>query len=272
MLFTIEEETCTRCGICVDVCPARIIVQDNGSIPMPAADAEERCIKCGHCVTVCPYGALSLENMPVDQCPPVREDLLIEPDRLEHFLRARRSIRAFKDNPVDRGELSRLIETARYAPTGSNSQQVKWIVVYEKGKVRKIADTVADFFRSKIEKDPAAPEASRLQHIIRIHDSGFDYICRGAPHLILAYAPDERGPGDCIIAATYLEIAAFSAGLGPCWGGFVMLAGRNRWPDLHRILDLPNEHTVYAAMMIGRPKYMYRRLPLRNEAHVTWMD
>lgn len=272
MLFTISESACTRCGLCVEVCPARIIEQPANSYPKPVTDAQNRCISCGHCVAVCPHDALSLENMPVEKCPPVNNELLVSPERLEHIFRARRSIRAFKDAPVDREELSKLIEIARYAPTGSNSQQVKWIVVYENENVNKISRMVANYFRSEIHKDPMSPGADRLQTILSIYDTGYDYICRGAPHLVLAYAPDTRGPGDSIIAATYLELAAFSAGLGPCWGGFIMAAGRNKWPELQDFLDLPAGHTLFAAMMIGHPKYAYKRLPLRNEAQIKWID
>jgi ferredoxin len=276
MLFTITE-ACTRCGICAEVCPARIIeFKTENAVPTPTDDAESRCIQCGHCVAVCPHGAISLETMPVDRCPPVMDKKLIEPDNLKHFFMARRSMRAFIEEPVSRDELAKLMDIARYAPTGSNSRQVKWIAVYKRRHVEVVAGIVADFFRaeiaSEIAKDPASPLAKRFQRVVDIQDSGFDYICRGAPHLLLAYTPDSRGAVDGIIAATYLELAAFSAGLGPCWGGFVMAAGRNNWPELRKYLQVPPDHTISAAMLIGRPKYAYRRIPLRNEAETLWID
>ena len=273
MLFTISDEKCTYCGVCAEVCPTRVIeMKDQNAVPVPTADAETRCINCGHCVAVCPHGAFSLESMPVEKCLPVREEILVTPETFEHFTRARRSVRTFKDEPVRREDLAKLINLARFAPTGSNSQEVKWIVVHEKPHVLQISGMVADFLRSEIAKAPDSPQANRLQRVVTIQESGFDYICRGAPHLILAYAPDNRGAGDCIIAATYLELAAFSTGLGPCWGGYIMFAARNNWPELRRFLKVPENNTVYAAMMIGRPRYRYRRLPLRNEAEVKWID
>ena len=241
------------------------------SIPSPTADAEERCINCGHCVAVCPDGALSLDRMPVDQCPPVQEEWFPKPDHLEHFLRARRSIRRFTEETLDRSVLVKLIDFARHAPTGSTSQQVRWLAVHAKGKVQAIAGMTIDFLLSQVEKNPSSPNAASFQRVVDKAKSGYDYICRGAPHLILAYAPETRGPTDCVIALTYLEIAAFSLGLGPCWGGYVGAAAGN-WLPLQQFLGIPEGHKVYGVMLLGQPKYKYHRLPIRNQADVTWVD
>jgi nitroreductase len=74
---------------------------------------------------------------------------------------------------------------------------------------------------------------------------------------------------DCTIALTYLELAAPSFGLGACWAGYFMAAARH-WRPLQEALPLSEGHIVYGAMMVGYPRYRYYRLPLRNEAQVTW--
>ena len=272
MVFQITDSLCTRCGICVEVCPTRVIEMiGDASLPTPTSDAEERCINCGHCVSVCPDGALSLDRMPVDRCMPVREEWFPEPDHLEHFFRARRSIRCFTDESLDRGTLTKLIELARHAPTGSNSQQVGWVVVHEREKVEAIAGMTIDYLLSQAHKDPSSANAASIQRIAAKANAGYDYICRGAPHLILAHAPESRGPTDSVIALTYLEIAAFSLGLGPCWGGYVGAAAGNS-PALRDFLKIPQGRKVFGAMLLGRPKYRYLRLPVRNAAQVTWVE
>ena len=63
-LFTIDPEKCKRDGICVNECPARIIVQaDKDSVPSLVEGGEALCINCGHCVAVCPHEAFSLKTM-----------------------------------------------------------------------------------------------------------------------------------------------------------------------------------------------------------------
>jgi len=56
MAVTIDEEKCTACGSCVDVCPV-----DALSINGKAKVNADECIDCGTCVDECPEGAISLD-------------------------------------------------------------------------------------------------------------------------------------------------------------------------------------------------------------------
>ena len=76
-LFVVDEKKCKRDGICAAECPTKIIsFKDGDPAPSPVKGAEATCINCGHCVAVCPHGALSLEKMPLESCPPVNKDWL----------------------------------------------------------------------------------------------------------------------------------------------------------------------------------------------------
>lgn len=271
-LFVVDEEKCKRDGVCVAECPARIIeLKEESSVPTPIQDADDFCISCGHCVVVCQHGALSHKAMTPEQCPPVRVEWLLTPERVEHFLRARWSIRNYKEQPVDREVVTKLIDIARFAPSGHNAQPVRWLVIYDTEEVRRLAGLVIDWMRHLLaERNPLA-ETLHMDRAVAAWDSGIERICRGAPHVIIAHAPqDERtAPVACTIALTYLELAAPTFGLGACWAGYVN-AAINQWPPMHRALRLPEGHTSFGAMMIGYPKYKYQRLPLRNEPQITW--
>lgn len=139
-LFVVDPEKCKKDHICVDECPAKIIKMiDKDTPPVPVSRAEEFCIQCGHCVAVCPYGALSHKAMAPEQCPPVRKELLPNPEWAEHFLRSRRSIRTYKKKVVERETITRLIDIARYGPSGSNSQPVRWLVIHDNEEVKNLA-------------------------------------------------------------------------------------------------------------------------------------
>ena len=92
----VDNEKCRHDGICATVCPMRII-EMKGSPPVPglAAGLEELCITCGHCVAVCPHGALSLDEMKAEDCPPVRAELALGSEQAAQFFRSRRSIRTY---------------------------------------------------------------------------------------------------------------------------------------------------------------------------------
>jgi nitroreductase len=209
--------------------------------------------------------------MTSDQCPPIQKGWRLGQDEIEHFMRARRSIRVYKDKDVDRQTLTRLIEIARFAPSGHNTQPVRWLVVYDCQEVRRLAGVVIEWMRHMLKEQSPLAKALHMDRVVARWETGVDTICRGAPHVIVAHArTDERpAPQACIIALAHLELAASAFGLGACWAGYFNTAA-TLWPPMHKELGLPEGHASFGVMMIGYPRYRYHRLPLRKEARITW--
>ncbi|MBI9074533.1 MAG: nitroreductase family protein [Desulfatibacillum sp.] len=272
-LFTVDPEKCNKDGICVLECPMGIISMENKDAPpIPAPTAEEGCIHCGHCVAVCPTGALSLADMQPEQCLPVQKDWHLSPEKAEHFLRSRRSIRRYKDTPVSRETLEELIRLASYAQSGHNSQPVQWRVVYDKEKVHELAGHTIDWMRRVTTAEPALAEMLHMDRLITAWEMGYDLIMRSAPHLVVAHADADSRPGPvaCHIALTYAELAAPPLGIGTCWAGF-FTAAANGWQPLRDALGLPDNQEVHGGLMVGVPKFKYYRMPLRNAPKVNWL-
>lgn len=55
------------------------------------------------------------------------------------ILLKRRSIRAFKEEPIERKELEKIVEAGRFAPTARNVQPWKFVVVTDKDTLKKLA-------------------------------------------------------------------------------------------------------------------------------------
>ena len=269
-LFEIDQQTCNKDGICAAVCPLKIIAFKEGECPTPVSGAEKVCVRCGHCVTVCPTGSFSHSEMPVEQCPPVRDDLQLTAEQCEHFLRSRRSIRVYKNKPVPRDTLLKLIEIAGYAPSGHNSQCVEWLVIEDSDELYKLKELVLDWMRWMISNKPAVASTLQLNESLKQWKRGSDVILRDAPVLIIAHA--EKGnifaPAACTIALAYLELAATSMGLGACWTGFFFSAATS-FPPLKEALALPEGHQCFGTMIAGYPKFQYQRIPLRKSPVVT---
>lgn len=268
----VDERKCRLDGHCVAVCPIGIIeIREGKQVPTPVEGADRLCITCGHCVAVCPEGAMSLDTMSSEDCPPFRKEWALSSEQAEHFLRSRRSMRAFKGDAVERKTLRRLIEIARYAPSGNNMQPVEWLVIHDTGEVRRLTELVVDWMRSVLDDDLSAGRTMRLDRIVEAWEEGRDTVNRGAPHLVIAHAPEENpvAPTACTLALAYLELAASSLGLGACWAGYTAVAAK-QWLPLQKALALPEGHTFMGGMMVGHPKYRYKRLPLRKEPPITW--
>lgn len=271
-LFTIDQEKCKRDGICSKECPIGIIkLLDKNSFPSPIEKAEENCIQCGHCMAVCPHGALILNNRSFKEFPLVQKDLLPSAEVVKEFLTARRSIRSYKKDVVNHELLKELIDLGRYAPTGSNKQQVHWTVFENPAEVRRLVPLVIDWVKLMAKKIPDQATAQRMEKLALAWDRGEDAILRGAPHLIMVHSQEDlpSAHANCVIALTYLELYAASFGLGTCWAGYLTSAA-NVYPPLREALGLPEGHRCFGAAMLGYPQYKYYRRPKRNAPMVTW--
>jgi nitroreductase/NAD-dependent dihydropyrimidine dehydrogenase PreA subunit len=270
-ILEFDRQSCNQDGICAAVCPLGLIAFEKGEYPTPIVEVEELCIRCGHCVAACPTGSITHGEIPTEQCPPIRKEFHLTAEHCEHFLRSRRSIRAYKDKPVPREEISRLIEIARYAPSGHNAQCAEWLVLDSKDELRSLAGIVVDWMRWIMGNMPELASALHLERTVRRWEEGIDVILRDAPVLIVAHAKTDNrlAPSTCTIALAYLELAATSMGLGCCWAGYFGAAAAT-FPPMQKALSLPDGHQCFGAMMVGYPKFGYHRLPTRKAPSISW--
>jgi len=271
-IFTVDPRICKRDGICVSECPRRIIVMEEpDSVPVPRHDADEQCINCGHCVTVCPHGALTLKTMRPDECPSVQKGWSLMPEQIEKLLQSRRSIRTYRNKTVERDLISKLIDIARFAPSGHNAQPVRWMVFYEPGEVRRVVEFMIEWMRDVMAKTPDVGIGLNFHNKVADLETGFDSLCWSAPHFIAVHSQEgsPTAAANCATALAYIELAAPSFDLGTCWSGYFTFAA-NSWPPLQEHLDLPDGHACMGALMIGYPQFTYQRIPIRNEAQINW--
>jgi len=195
MSLLVNEEKCNKCGMCAAECPICIIqMVEKETLPSWVDGAEALCINCGHCIAVCPTDALELSTMPSDKCVPVSKDLKTTQEQLEQFLKSRRSIRAYKEKPVEHEKLAKMIDIARYAPSGHNMQPVQWLIIEKRGEVKHLAQMTIDWVRGLLQSNPAFAEMMQGEALVAGWDAGIDVIARGAPHLVFAHAQKDSAP------------------------------------------------------------------------------
>lgn len=267
----VDEDLCTRCGICSTVCITSIIDHaDENKLPMVEEAKAGMCIMCGHCEAFCPSQALLLDFRPDDkEALPVDAGTIPSAD-LAFYLKKRRSIRHFTKDSVPRDKILEVLDIARYAASGGNGQPVQWLVVHDPEKVKKIAGITVEWMKSL--QNTAHPMSGYVPMLISAWEQGKDVICRGAPHLLFAHIPEgnQVSPVDAVIALTHFDLAAPAFGIGTCWAGFVALAAFSYVP-LQKEIGLPEGRKCAYAMMFGYPQYKISGIPSRKPLKVTWL-
>lgn len=145
-------------------------------------------------------------------------------------VRTRRSIRAFRPYPIPEEALNRVLEAARIAPSGSNRQPWKFIVVRDEELRKRLAAACRN--QGFVAEAPVVVVACG-------YDIGYD---RGG------YMGDMSVLVDVSIAFTHLILAARAEGLGTCWIG----AFNN--DEVKDVLDIPEDVNVVAVTPLGYPR------------------
>ena len=135
-LLEVDQKTCTKCGICAAACPAGIIYFRENSCPRLLPGTGPFCLRSGHCVAVCPSGSLTHQESSVEPSAVLDNRLTVSFEQCAQLIRGRRSVREFQKKNVTRKEIQRIIDVARYAPTGHNNQEVQWLVINDPAMVK----------------------------------------------------------------------------------------------------------------------------------------
>lgn len=266
-LLEINQERCIQCGICAKVCPVGIISMGSNGIEEAFPQS---CISCGHCVAACPTAAIDNKKTPQVNQIPIEKFPVLDQQTAKEFLRSRRSIRCYKNTRVPREQLLELVEIARFAPTGSNSQGISYLIVEDTQIIQKAIETTVSWM-----EDPKIKQLhwSFEHHIRNYREKGKDPIFRGAPHLILGTADSTlpRGRENTVFSLAYLELYATALGLGSCWAGLFEMCAFSNYEPLVKLFKVPEGKVLTGAVMVGYPEYSYKRLVDRNPLDVTWL-
>lgn len=167
--------------------------------------------------------------------------------------------------------LLKLIDVAHYAPTASNSEGISYIVVINKNILEKVTKVIYEWMEQQL-NNPCHWSFSR--HVQTHKTTGADTILRDAPHLILAIAPKDfkNGRENTISQLTYAELYATTIGLGSCWAGLFEMCAFSNYEPLLSLFNIPKEKIITGAIMVGYPKYKYKKLVDRTALDVKYID
>ena len=188
--------------------------------------------------------------------PPERYHQLLD------VLRHRRAVRGYRDVPVEDEKLERLIEAARWAPSGANTQPWEFVVVTDEATTDAIADIYIEYFHERYgPSDPGFPDdntywmRSAPAYIVPIGD-------RRVPPRSYPQVEGEEQLNEEIFQHS-LANAIYAIWLAACTLGLGSTSASCFSPvkdGIRNLLDIPAVYDIPATMPIGYPmKYQETR-------------
>jgi len=293
----INQQKCTGCGLCVEVCPDRIITVEDEI----AVVTVERCMECGHCLAACPVEAISVASIDPDSFRFASFDINerwlrwgdFDAAELVRLMASQRSCRNYQNKPVSQEILTDLIKIGITAPSGTNSQKWTFTVLDNREQVEKLGNRIAMFFKkiNRIATNPLLRFMSRLisgraldDYYHRYYESvkkglevwekdGRDLLFHGAPAAILVgSAPGASCPAeDALLATQNILLGAHAMGLGTCLIGYAVSVMQHE-PAIKALVDIPGEEKIYAVIALGYPAESYQRLTGRRTPVIRFSE
>ena len=278
---------CTGCGLCLEVCPSFVFELMEKKSRVLRGDW---CIGCGQCGAVCPVEAIRHEASAFGKGPRPGSRPAISTDKLMLLLRERRSVRSYRHKPVPKKVLEQIIEAGRYAPTGSNSQNVRYLVLTTPAKIDRLRGMTISFYerifalaRSRVGAlllrvfaggrivEKLKESIPKLEYAKELMDQGKDCLFYDAPAVMVVHAEswDTSSAFNGALALYNCSLMAHTLGVGCCFNGYLQGA-INSSRRIKKWLGIPRDHRCFGAMTLGYQRVRYQRLVKRDPATVVW--
>ncbi|MCX8119059.1 MAG: nitroreductase family protein [Desulfobacterota bacterium] len=283
----IFENKCIGCERCVAVCPSFVLGMAEEKAKLLRG---EWCIGCDHCGAVCPSDAVIREGEAFEKHPQKGTASAVSPEALDLLFRERRSIRNYKADPVPKEVLDQILDAGRFAPTGTNSQNVNYLVLTTRERIQELRELTLRFYErvfSRVEGpfgrmlltlvagrrtvEYLRQSLPKMEVAREAFERGEDRLFYHAPVVMIAHAEawDSSSSFNCSVALYNCSLKAHSLGLGCCFNGFLVNAV-NHDRRIKRWLAIPADHRCYAAMVLGFPKVTYPNLVRRQPPKARW--
>jgi nitroreductase/NAD-dependent dihydropyrimidine dehydrogenase PreA subunit len=290
----INAERCKKDGLCTKVCPKGIFVQRE-KLTIPELMDEEGCIACGHCVAVCLQSAINHSEFPSTAIRAIQFKQMPTTEQVMKLLKTRRSIRAFRDKPLAKETIERIIDGARFAPSGHNSQSTEFLVVQASDLLNQVSAMVIEYLKFEVNRfanplfrtlalladresaESGLHEIPGFKRMIQMFESGTDPILHGAPVLLAFHARRTIGFAEinAQLALQNASIVAHSLGVGHFYTGWVISpcrapmarAWNRRIPSL---IGIPPGNTLHGALALGYPIPRFKNMIERKPPIIRW--
>lgn len=264
----LNKEKCKKCGKCIAICGNYLKTDEEG---YPCAKTKNEtsfgCIQCGSCMMTCENDGIEVIGQDID-----REHLrdlnrkFASFEQLDALFLKRRSIRSYKDEPVSKDIINKIITASSKAPISIPPSEVKVLVINGKEKVQEFADDIVAVMDNMMHSmNPLVAKAvgsvakivkpnlykifndfiiPLSNEIIAQRKNGVDVLFYNAPAVAIFYGTPLASSADVMLASAYADIATEALGLGSCFIGTVAEV-------FQRDLKLKHKYGIFRDEQVG---------------------
>ncbi|HWO42296.1 MAG TPA: nitroreductase family protein [Candidatus Eisenbacteria bacterium] len=184
-------------------------------------------------------------------------------EMLLQLIRRRRSVRVYKRGEVTDRQLREILEAARWAPSGANTQPWEFVVTRSREKMKRVREIYDNEWRARKREDPIHYKGLKKDYVGEV--SVLVLVC-GDPRTQTVYLTT-RQPADreklfqasVANAVEHMMLAAASFGLGTVW----VSVREEIEPALRRLFDVPAELRLLWIVPIGHARSWPKPKPRR---------
>jgi nitroreductase len=239
------------------------------------------CGDCGNCVAVCPTDAIINNRMDSSGFEPIK-DPHISYEQFHALVRNRRSIRKFRQIPIQPSHLQNLLQTVRYIPTGSNKQELKYLIITDPVRLKTIKTAMAKKFQLVYKLATMIPfkwfvkkdDQRGLKRLVDLWDGGEDPYLRDTPCLLIVYSHEMYfgiSAWDSGIACYNLDLTAQTLGVGTLQNGFFVTTAR-LFKSIYKLTGLPKKAHILGALCLGYPVVKFRKTVARKPLDIIKLE
>ncbi len=198
----------------------------------------------------------------------------------------RSTIRRWKQQPVEKDKITRILEAGRRAPSWGNTQPWRFVVVQNRAMIEELAKTgggqpqiatapvvvlccgVAEAFSRKMHREALKQliEAGVMDWPEEVLDNivlGSDVF---APYLLGEQVMTIKASEQIMISVAFMTLEALNQGLGSCWAGAISPK------DVHALMNLPKDWFVHDFLLLGYPDEQPKPRPRKPLSEIAFWE
>jgi FMN reductase (NADPH) len=193
----------------------------------------------------------------------------METEELLNIIQKRRSVRVYKRGKVSDRQLEAILEAARWAPSGANTQPWEFVVTRDRKKMKRAREIFFHEWQQRKREDPVNYKGLSKYYV---GDASVLVLVCADPRTMQVYLTTRR-PGDreklfqasVASAVEHMMLVAASMGFGTVW----VSVREEIEPEIRSLFQVPQPIRLLWVVPIGRARFWPGAKPRRPVSAFT---